>query len=122
MPAMTGVLRKALAIGVVVAVVVTIVRALRGRAVPAFQDERALDVASPVTVAGPAPAAAPDWSGPAWIEGADGSVSDSHPVKAKLASGIYHLPGMMNYGRVKPDRWYRTAEDAEADGLRAAKR
>ena len=44
------------------------------------------------------------------------------PVKAKLASGIYHVPGGGNYDRTKPDRCYVDAEAAEADGLRAAKR
>ena len=46
----------------------------------------------------------------------------SHPVKGKLASKIYHLPGMLNYGRTNPDRCYPDAAAAEADGLRAAKR
>ena len=46
----------------------------------------------------------------------------THPVKAKLKSGIYHLPGMLNYDRTVPDRCYRDAEAAEADGLRTAKR
>jgi hypothetical protein len=54
--------------------------------------------------------------------GADGACPVSHPVKAKLASGIYHLPGGGNYDRTKPDRCYSNAEAAEADGLRPAKR
>jgi hypothetical protein len=54
--------------------------------------------------------------------GADGACPVSHPVKAKLASGIYHVPGGGNYDRTKPDRCYATAEAAEADGLRPAKR
>ena len=43
-------------------------------------------------------------------------------MKAKLASGIYHVPGGGNYERTKPDRCYVSAEAAEADGLRPAKR
>jgi hypothetical protein len=43
-------------------------------------------------------------------------------VKAKLASKIFHLPGMLNYDRTRPDRCYRDAGAAEADGLRPAKR
>ena len=43
-------------------------------------------------------------------------------VKVKLASGIYHLPGMFAYDRTIPDRCYASAEAAEADGFRAAKR
>jgi hypothetical protein len=54
--------------------------------------------------------------------GDDGACPLTHPVKAKLASGIYHVPGGGNYERTRPDRCYATAEAAEADGLRAAKR
>jgi micrococcal nuclease len=46
----------------------------------------------------------------------------SHPVKAKMNSGIYHLPGGLSYDRTHPDRCYRDAASAEADGLRPAKR
>ena len=54
--------------------------------------------------------------------GNDGACPLTHPVKAKLASGIYHVPGGGNYERTKPDRCYASAEAAEADGLRPAKR
>ena len=43
-------------------------------------------------------------------------------VKVKLASGIYHLPGMFAYDRTIPDRCYASAEAARADGFRPAKR
>jgi hypothetical protein len=66
-----------------------------------------------------APSVAPS---PVWIDAEGGSSPATHPVKAKLKSGIYHLPGMLNYDRTVPDRWYRDAESAEADGLRKAKR
>jgi hypothetical protein len=46
----------------------------------------------------------------------------THPVKAKLTSKIFHLPGMLNYERTHPDRCYRDPQAAEADGLRPAKR
>jgi hypothetical protein len=59
----------------------------------------------------------------AFIEpGDDGACPLTHPVKAKLTSGIYHVPGGGNYERTKPDRCYASAEAAEADGLRPAKR
>lgn len=58
----------------------------------------------------------------AWVDPAGGVCPTSHPVKAKLASKIFHLPGMLNYERTKPDRCYVNADKAEADGLRAAKR
>ncbi len=58
-----------------------------------------------------------------WIDAADsGACPTHHPVKAKLASGIFHLPGGANYARTRADRCYLSPEAAEADGLRAAKR
>ena len=50
-------------------------------------------------------------------------VPDDHPVKAKLASGIFHVPGGANYDRTNADRCYvDAAAAAEADGLRARRR
>ena len=57
-----------------------------------------------------------------WVEPEGDVCPATHPVKAKLASKIFHLPGMLNYARTRPDRCYRDAEAAEADGLRPAKR
>jgi hypothetical protein len=57
-----------------------------------------------------------------WIEPDAGVCPVSHPVKAKLASGIFHVPGGANYDRTKPDRCYTSVEAAETDGLRPAKR
>jgi len=58
----------------------------------------------------------------AWVE-PDGDICPAtHPVKAKLASGIYHVPGGQMYDRTMPDRCYRDADAATADGLRASKR
>jgi hypothetical protein len=42
-------------------------------------------------------------------------------VKAKLASGIFHVPGGANYARTVADRCYLSPEAAEADGLRPSK-
>jgi len=56
-----------------------------------------------------------------WIEPRDGACPASHPVKAKLASGIYHEPGGSSYDRTTPDRCYVDGTAAETDGLRAAK-
>ena len=70
-----------------------------------------------------APAARPE--GPpakAWVEGTGAVCPDSHPVKAKMSSHLFHLPGMFAYDRTKPDRCYENAEAAEADGLHRAKR
>ena len=58
-----------------------------------------------------------------WVDAApDGACPVSHPVKAKLSSGIYHLPGGANYDRTRADRCYTSAAAAESDGLRPAKR
>ena len=57
----------------------------------------------------------------AWIQPDDGTCPGSHPVKAKLSSGIFHVAGGASYERTQADRCYRTSDDAEADGLRAAK-
>ncbi len=55
---------------------------------------------APVATAAPASAPARSASSAAWTEpNADGSCPDGHPVKAKLASGIYHVPGGANYAR-----------------------
>jgi hypothetical protein len=58
----------------------------------------------------------------AWVEPVEGVCPTSHPVKGKLASQIFHLPGMLNYDRTRPDRCYRDAEAAAGEGLRPAKR
>ena len=58
----------------------------------------------------------------AWTEpNADGSCPRTHPIKAKLSSGIYHAPGGANYARTKPDRCYVDEAAAAADGLRPSK-
>jgi hypothetical protein len=58
----------------------------------------------------------------AWVEPTGSVCPPSHPVKAKLSSRLFHLPGMFAYARTVPDRCYRSESDAEADGLRKAKR
>jgi hypothetical protein len=57
-----------------------------------------------------------------WVDPVDGACPVSHPVKAKLGSGIYHVPGGVSYDRTVPDRCYASAGAAESDGLRASKR
>jgi hypothetical protein len=58
----------------------------------------------------------------AWTEpNADGSCPATHPVKAKLSSGIFHVPGGLNYERTNPDRCYLDEATAVADGLRPSK-
>ena len=58
-----------------------------------------------------------------WAEPtAGGGCPDGHPVKAKLKSRIFHVPGGALYERTTPDRCYSSAAAAEADGLRASLR
>jgi hypothetical protein len=58
-----------------------------------------------------------------WVGAADnGACPAHHPVKAKLTSGIFHVPGGANYARTQADRCYLSADAAAADGLRASKR
>jgi len=58
----------------------------------------------------------------AWLPPVDGVCPPTHLIKAKAASGIYHLPGTANYERTKPDRCYADTNAAEADGFIRAKR
>jgi hypothetical protein len=58
----------------------------------------------------------------AWVDGNGDTCPASHPVKGKLKSGIFHVPGGSSYDRTTPDRCYVDARAAEADGLRPAKR
>jgi hypothetical protein len=69
------------------------------------------------------PAAAPTATEvAAWVDPNGDACPVTHPVKAKLASGIYHEPGGQMYDRTIPDRCYRDGDAAIADGLRASKR
>jgi hypothetical protein len=57
-----------------------------------------------------------------WVD-PDGNICpQSHPVKGKLSSQIFQVPGNFAYDRTKPDRCYESADAAVADGMRAAKR
>lgn len=57
-----------------------------------------------------------------WVPSIEGICPSGYPVKANLASGIFHEPGQMSYDRTVPDRCYPNARAALDDGLRAAKR
>jgi hypothetical protein len=60
--------------------------------------------------------------GKSWVEPVDGVCPISHPVKGNDQSKIFHVPGGSSYERTVPERCYVTAEAAEADGYRPAKR
>jgi hypothetical protein len=57
-----------------------------------------------------------------WVPANDGVCPQSHPVKAKLSSKIFHTPASRNYSRTKADRCYPDETSAQADGLRPAQR
>jgi hypothetical protein len=57
-----------------------------------------------------------------WVDPDNGICPKSHPVKAKLSSGIFQVEGNFAYQRTSPDRCYESADAAASDGLRAAKR
>ena len=59
---------------------------------------------------------------PPWVAPNDGVCPSTHPIKAKLSSGIFQVEGNAMYQRTNPDRCYQTPEAAAADGLRPAKR
>lgn len=90
-------------------VIAGLVRALRGRPIkPSYDTPHSAPVAPVVESS--------------WVDPVEGECPSGHPVKAKLRSGIFHVPGGLSYKRTVPDRCYRDAIGAEADGLRAAKR
>ena len=92
----------------------------------------------PAGKAAPGRAAKPSRTGPArrsptgkaeeppgerlWVPANDGVCPQSHPVKAKLSSKIFHTPGARNYSRTKADRCYPDEQSALGDGLRPAQR
>jgi hypothetical protein len=57
-----------------------------------------------------------------WVQANDGVCPQTHPVKAKLSSKIFHTPGARNYSRTHADRCYPDEASAQADGLRPALR
>ena len=59
---------------------------------------------------------------PGFVEPEGGVCPPTHPVKAKLASRLFHLPGMFAYDRTRPDRCYLDAPSAVGDGFTQAKR
>ena len=117
---------RLLLLGLGTGIALYVVKVLRGDPAPVFSGTPTgppPDTPPALPPKPPTPSVAPSIApSPPWIDAEGGSSPATHPVKAKLKSGIYHLPGMLNYDRTVPDRWYRDAEAAEADGLRKAKR
>ncbi len=99
---------------------------------PLVQDAEATKKAAPANrkgagakkAAGPGRAPAAKKAAPVapWVDPEAGICPQTHPVKAKLSSKLFHLPGMFAYDRTRPDRCYTDASTAEADGFTRAKR
>ena len=104
-------LRVVIVLGVLVAIVMAWTRRSRGGAI---------DVALP-DVPLVAPVTPPTTPAP-WRDPVDGVCPPGYEIKAKLSSGIFHEPGMVNYARTTPDRCSASFDAAVADGLRPAKR
>lgn len=79
--------------------------------------KKAAKAARKVTKKAAAPAALTPF-----VEPQGGVCPTTHPVKAKVASKLFHLPGMFAYDRTRPDRCYVDASAAEADGFVRARR
>ena len=78
--------------------------------------------AAPAAPATERPAARSVAGDTTWVDPlGDGSCPAGYPIKANDNSGIYHVPDGRFYDRTGPERCYARAEDAEADGYRAAK-
>lgn len=67
-------------------------------------------------------AAAPTSGRITWVDPTGRICPPSHPVKAKLSSRIFHLPGMAAYNRTAPDRCYVDEASAVQDGFTKSKR
>ncbi len=52
-----------------------------------------------------------------WIQPIAGECPLDHPIKARYATGRYHLPNTTSYSKIVADCCYATAEEAEADGF-----
>ena len=107
--------RRLLLLAVVIGIGFVLARARRAALAP--EPDR-----DPWSTEPPVALQAPAQVGAAWLDPVGSECPPTHPVKAKMSSGIYHLPGMLAYARTHPDRCYVDAAAAEADGLRPAKR
>jgi len=82
----------------------------------------ATKAAAPAKKAAAKKAATPKKKLPPWVDPSGTVCPKTHPVKGKLSSMIFQVPGNFAYERTTPDRCYKSTDDAEDDGLRAAKR
>jgi hypothetical protein len=87
-----------------------------------LQEPEPEPVSKPVAKKPAVKQAAPKKTLDPWVD-PDGNICpESHPVKGKLSSMIFQVPGNFAYDRTNPDRCYASADAATADGMRPAKR
>ena len=114
---MRRLLRVVIVLGVLIAIVMAWTRRSRGGTIDvALPDAPLIAAMTPPTTSTASTASRP------WRDPVDGACPPGYEIKAKLSSGIFHEPGMVNYARTTPDRCYASADAAVADGLRPAKR
>jgi hypothetical protein len=68
------------------------------------------------------PVTKPDASSRVWVEPVGATCPPDHPVKVKLASRLFRVPGMFAYERSRPDRCYPDDQAAMAEGFTRAQR
>ena len=142
---MVRLLRRVVRLGLLAGLGVGILKAVKGRKAPDPWADSWVSTGTPAAApkpaaeepaSRPAPSRAPKptRTGPArksptgkaedppgervWVAANDGVCPQSHPVKAKLSSKIFHTPASRNYSRTKADRCYPDESSAQADGLR----
>jgi len=125
------VFRRILKLAVVAAVIGALVSWLRSRSSEETESSEEEDLPWPPIVTvdsdNPSQVVEPNDGSPVEPRGwlvcdESGNCPDSHPVKAKDNSGLYHVPGGNTYDRTIPDRCYASTEAAEADGYRPSQR
>jgi hypothetical protein len=57
-----------------------------------------------------------------WVKPVGSTCPSGYPVKAKMASKVFRVPGMFSYEESKPERCYCDEGAAIADGFTRAKR
>jgi hypothetical protein len=110
-------LRRLFWLGLLAAAGCAVYRALaRRQAAPASAPQWSPTPSAPPRKEADAPTAATRWVLPV-----DGECPSGYPIKANESSKIFHVPGGRSYARTIPERCYANADDAMADGYRAAK-
>lgn len=54
---------------------------------------------------------------PTWVGPVNNECPEGFPIKARYATGHFHVPGDRGYDKIIPDCCYPSVEDAEADGF-----